>query len=286
MRRSSRTMDATPMAHTLARLASLLTWIALACSCAAVETQSDPQVGEHRAVQARRARRPHQRPEFDGRVTFAGGDYDHDPEGAVHDETDAGFFGLLAEVSGASSGIGGGIELEVMGTDDDLFENGPVEQQISTFGIAPFFLCRMRAGDRFRIPVRIGPWLHFLDAEDEGSSDSLTWATLGLRFAVEPEMVLVQDRDFQLSLFSEVSLAGGGSVVHEELGSTDEDYETTGGVFGLEIGPRFRMSHFFASVSFLHRGISMDESDSENGVRIPGFDSEFNALAFSFGGGF
>ncbi|MEO6709366.1 MAG: hypothetical protein ABI054_07525 [Planctomycetota bacterium] len=223
---------------------------------------------------------------FDGRMTLAAGDYDHDTDGSFDDETKAGFVGLRAEASNRS-GLGGGVSIEVMNSDDDLFEGQTAnESQATSVEIAPFFLYRVDGGDRFRMPLRAGPWIHALTLDEQHSSDSLTWVSVGLRVAVEPEIVLARSEGFEFSLFSEVSLAGGGTQVHQELGSGDEDYDTGGGAFGFEIGPRFRWSHFSAGVSLLHRSLSFDKSDRENNVRIPGIDTSFDAFAISFGGGF
>jgi len=223
---------------------------------------------------------------FDGRMTLAGGEYEHDADGSFDDETEAGFVGLLAEATNRS-GFGGGVSIEVMNSEDDLFEGQAAkESQATSVEFSPFFLYRVHGGDRFRMPVRVGPWIHALTLDEQHSSDSLTWVSIGLRLAVEPEIVLARGEGFEFSLFSEVSLAGGGTEVHQELGSGDDDYDTDGGAFGFEIGPRFRWSHFSAGVSFLHRSLSFDESDRENGVTIPGIDTSFDALAISFGGGF
>jgi hypothetical protein len=66
----------------------------------------------------------------------------------------------------------------------------------------------------------------------------------------------------------------------------DDSFETDARAFGLEIGPRFRWSHFNAGISFLHRSVEFDESDPENGFFVFGVDTAFNGLALSFGGGF
>ncbi|HUR29685.1 MAG TPA: hypothetical protein VM509_15955 [Planctomycetota bacterium] len=225
-------------------------------------------------------------PVFDARVRLAGGKYEHDIDGSLQDKTSAGHFGLLAEGS-THSGIGGGISLEVTNSDDDLFENQIVDSDQATLvEIDPFFLYRVRGGDRFQMPLRFGPWIHVLTLDDQGSSDELTWVSLGLRLEVEPEVVLARTDDFEFSLFTALSLAGGGTEVHLDSSGGDEDFDTDAGEFGFEIGPRFRWSHFEAGFSFLHRAVEFDESDPENNVTVRGVDATFNALAVSFGGGF
>ena len=101
---------------------------------------------------------------------------------------------------------------------------------------------------------------------------------------VEPEVVLAATPRFEFSLFSALSLAAGATNVHEDV--TDQDYDTSSSAFGFEIGPRFRFSRFLVSASYLHRQLSVDQSDPTNNIVIFGFDNSFDGLAISFGGGF
>src|SRR5690349_8315372 len=204
----------------------------LATGCAAVGGQPAP-----------RPARDLDGPVFNGQVTFAGGKYEHDIDGSFKDRTGAGYFGVLAEAS-TRSGLGGGIALEVMNSDDDLFEGqAPNDQQVGTFELDPYFLYRVSAGEQFRMPLRLGLWIHALNVDDQGSSDSLTWISVGLRLAAEPEVVLMRSPDFECSVFTAISLAGGSSEAHVESAAVDEDFDTEAGAFGLEVGPRFRFGH-------------------------------------------
>lgn len=229
------------------------------------------------------------RPHLHGQVTLAGGRDEHDIDGAGQDDTDAGLLGVLIEAHG-DNGIGGGISIETMGTDDDLFQStGALEA--SWVEVAPFFLYEIVSGDRFRMPLRAGPWIHVLEVNDANNSDFIRWGSVGVRLAVEPEVVISRNEDFAFSLFSSVSVAGGSTGIDAEVGNIDHKFDTDGGAFGLELGPRIRWSHFMASVSFIHRTVSMDDSDTETvngtpGVFIRGFDNDFDAIAFTFGGGF
>lgn len=142
------------------------------------------------------------------------------------------------------------------------------------------------AGDRFTMPVRVGPWIHSLQLEDQGTSDKFTWTSFGGRVEVEPEVVLAATPNFEFSLFSALSLAAGTTKINSDIAGVSEDFDSHGSAFGLEIGPRFRWSRFLASVSYLHRQLSIAESDPTNNVVVFGFDNSFNGIAVSFGGGF
>ncbi len=223
---------------------------------------------------------------FDAQITVSGGTYEHDTDGSLKDDTGASFVGLIVEGS-TRSGFGGGLSLEVMASKDDLFQNQATSSaQVTTVEFAPFFLYRMRAGERFRMPIRVGPWIHALTLEDQGSSDSLEWASFGLRAAAEPEFVVVQGNDLELSVFAGLSLAGGATRIQLDSTAGDETFDSSAGAFGFELGPRLRWSHFVAGVSYLHRGLSVDESDPENNVVVRGIDTTYDGLAFTFGGGF
>lgn len=226
------------------------------------------------------------RPVFDARVKLAGGDFEHDIHGSFKDDTSASFLGLQVE-GNTRSGFGGGVSVEMTQSDDDLFANqAATSAQDTIVEIDPYFLYRVRAGERFRMPVRFGPWIHVLTLEDQNSSDTLDWVSLGLRAAVEPEFALVRAEDFELSLFAELSVAGGSTRIHLDSSGGDEDFDSSSAAFGFEFGPRFRWSHFHAGVSYLHRGLAVDESDPENNAVVRAIDTSFDAIAFSFGGGF
>lgn len=225
---------------------------------------------------------------LDGRFTVAGGSFEHDidnPAGSVNDDTGSSFVGLMVEGS-SRAGFGGGISMEMTVTNDDLFRSSGAPARAVVFEFAPFFLYRVAPSHRFTMPVRVGPWLNTLLLDDQNSSDTTHWTSIGGRVEVEPEVVLAASRGFEFSLFSEVSLAAGFTNVSVDTNALNEDYDSSSSAFGFEIGPRFRWSHFLASVSFLHRQLSIDQSDPTNGTFVFGVDDSFDGLAVSFGGGF
>ncbi len=246
----------------------------LSIGCAAVGGQADPRAPAKKRGQV-----------FDAQITVSGGTYEHEFDSTVKDDTSASFVGLVVEGS-SRSGFGGGLSLEIMASDDNLFENQGAATQAATVEFAPFFLYRVRAGERFRMPVRVGPWIHALTLEDQASSDSLSWTSYGLRAAVEPEFALVHSQNFDLTMFAGLSLAGGATTIEEDLASGNETYDSNATAFGFELGPRFRWPHFLAGISYLHRELSADQSDFVNNFAIRGIDTSYDGLAFTFGGGF
>lgn len=254
-------------------LASLPMWLAF--GCAATGGQADPQ-----------APNKNRGPVFEAHITASGGTYDHEFDGSIlEDDTSASFVGLIVE-GNSRSGFGGGLSLEIMGSDDNLFEDQGAPAQAATLEFAPFFLYRVRAGERFRMPVRVGPWIHVLTLDDQASSDSLDWVSYGLRAAVEPEIAVVHSPNFDLTLFAGLSLAAGATTIQEDFSGIDETYDSTSTAFGFELGPRFRWTHFFAGISYLHRGLSVDESEFVNNFAIRAIDTSYDGIAVTFGGGF
>ncbi len=267
------------MRHCFPSLAQIAIGAAFAGGCAAVDDQ--PSSRAH----------PMQRGHVvDGRITLTGGNYKFSAADSIspsgNDDTSAGCFGLLVEGS-TRGGIGGGLSLETMTSQDDLFENQTTSPaQAASVELAPFFLYRVDVGDRFQMPLRVGPWIHVLTLENQNTSDSKEWVSVGLRLAIEPEVVLARDERFEWTLFTALSLAAGDTTITlSSPGAADEDLDSNGRAFGLEIGPRFRWSYFSAGVSFLHR-----QFEASGGNALPGavsaIDTTFNGIAFTFGCGF
>ncbi len=193
---------------------------------------------------------------------------------------------MAVQVEGNSrAGFGGGLSIEIMGVEDDLFEDVAGDpQEISTLEVSPYFLYHVAAGDRFLMPIRLGPWIHVLALDDPNNSIEVDWISLGLRLQLEPEVSIVRTNDFSLSVFTALTFAGGETAIDLSGPGIDEDLESEAGMFGFEIGPRLRFSHFIASVSYLHRSFHVDESDPDPNFVVFGFDNSYDGIAFSLGG--
>lgn len=267
------------MRNCCASLAQIAITAAFAGGCAAVGNQTtapaDPMQRGH---------------VIDGRLTVTGGSYEFNAVDPIipsgNDDTSAGYFGLLVEGS-SRAGIGGGLSLETMTSQDDLFQNQTTAPaQAASIELAPFFLYRVEVGDRFEMPIRVGPWIHVLTLEDQNTSNSKQWVSAGLRLAVEPEVVLARNERFEWTLFTALSVAAGDTTITlSSPGAGDEELNSNGRAFGFEIGPRFRWSHFFAGISFLHRRFEASGGNAILGV-VDAVDTSFNGIAFTLGGGY
>jgi hypothetical protein len=225
-------------------------------------------------------------PVFSALLSFGGGGYEHDTDGVGLDgDTGGGFFRLLVE-GNSHAGFGGGLVIEGFGSEDDLFDDVPgAEPTEGAWGeVSPYFLYRVTGGDNFRMPVRAGVYFQSLGIEGQTSGDEIDWDTVGLRFAVEPEFVLARGDNVEFSLGGEVVLGFGGTEIQATVGNAaTADFDASAGTFGLEVGPRLRVSAFAAALSLLHRQIRVDDSDRQNGIVFPGVDASFTGLVLTLG---
>jgi hypothetical protein len=217
---------------------------------------------------------------------MAGGKYEHDIDGSFDDGTSAGM--VSARFEGVQDcGIGGGIAIEYMSSNDYLFEGqAPTTAHAESFDISPYLLYVASAGDRFRMPVHFGPWVHVLTLDDQGSTESTRWMTYGLRFALEPEIVIEQGKDFEWTLFTSISFSGGATRIDLDTTAGNEDFDSHASAVGFEVGPRLRWAQFSAGVSYIRRGVFLADAGPRNGLAVNDVDTAFDGVALSFGFGF
>jgi len=255
-------------------LALLALTAVLAGGCAAVDSE--------RSAQDPKAR---PEPKYRGQFTLAGGKYKHDIEDASEDDTTAGLVAAQGEIC-SPEGIGGGLTVEFLSSNDHLLAGQTSTSHAEAVDVFPHLLYRASAGETLRMPVRLGPWMHALTLEDEGSTDRLRWRTLGLRLAVEPEIVIERTENFEWSFFTSVALAAGATRIELDSAANDDEFDSYAAALSLEVGPRFRWSHVFAGISFLHRAVAFDESDPANSQTVSELHSTFSGFAVTLGGGF
>jgi hypothetical protein len=219
-------------------------------------------------------------PRFRIGLGLAGGSFDFETEAPnPNGDADAAMLRLSFEATSAR-GIGGGVRLESLGTDDDLFADaGFPDTQAGLGNLFAHFTYRLES-HRFAMPMRAGLMLNGLTIEDDAAGTEDEFASFGPYVEVAPEIVLARSGRTQFSLFGEVGFGFGATAI--ELDGDSRDYESVTGFAGLELGARLLMGPIELGLSYVGRWQSTDESDPEGGLVVPEYDIDFNGLLFSF----
>lgn len=218
-------------------------------------------------------------PRFRIGLGLAGGSFDYETDGSGLDgDADAGMFRLSFEATTAK-GLGGGLRLESVGTDDDLFTGtGFASAEAANGTLFGHFTYRIEA-HRFAMPLRIGLLLNGLTLTENTTDDEVTFASVGPYFEIAPEVVLVRGGKTQWSLFGEVGVGVAGTAI--DIEGDSRDFESTSSFAGLELGTRLLLGPIELGLSYVGRWQSMDESDPEGVDVVLGYDAEFQGGMFS-----
>jgi len=229
-------------------------------------------------------------------VSVALGDLEHSSSGGgvnFDSETDARLLRFQFEGGGT---VGGGIMLEAGEADDDLDSNvfGGTERgaEAAFAEFYPHLTIRPTGGERFRIPIRIGPYVQAQHVEPNSVAGEYVYANVGGRVGVEPEVDVVLTDSVRCSLFGGVSFGLGVGLIEVDSTTDTEEFETTAASVGFDAGVRLTLSKFLVSLSYVYRKTTYDESDPEPlGGTAPGVfnnmvsetDFVFDGLMFTLG---
>ena len=218
-----------------------------------------------------------------GEFSFGFGGYDFEDDVLGADDSSA----YMARVRGAVTthrGIGGGFDVKFLVPRDNFYEqtiNSTDAIQSDFYG---HFLVTMAAADRFRMPLRIGPYFSQVRAEFEVSSDVTRYDSLGFRVEIEPEVLLFGRGRGQASAFARFSAGLHDSSIDDE--STNRHYHSYGHTLGFESGFRFAIGPMAFSAAYVYHENRIAESDRENGLVIPQLETDFQGVLFGLGGRF
>jgi len=220
-------------------------------------------------------------PRFRIGLSLAAGTFDYHTDGSNLDgDTDAGMFRLQFEGTSAG-GIGGGIRLESIASDDDLFADaGFPASEAGNGSVFGHFTYRVEA-HRFAMPIRAGLLLNGLTLKEKVSDLEVTYASIGPYFEIAPEVVLVRGGKTQWSLYAELGTGFAGTGIDVE--GDPNDYSSVTWFAGLELGTRLLLGPIELGLSYVGRWQSMDESDPEGGLVVLPYDSNFQGVLFSLG---
>ena len=212
---------------------------------------------------------------------FGGGRLEHRTDQSNLDgDTDAGFFRFAFEGIG-DEGFGGGVRLEGITSDDDLFDDaGFTATEASASSLFGHFTFRV-AEDYFVMPVRIGLQLHGYVLEETATGDQTTSGSFGPQFEVAPELLLSRDDHVCWSVYSQLGL--GFAATSIDVDTVGNDFESGSFFYGFELGTRLYAGHVVFGLGLLVRGQATDESDDQGGTVVLGMENDFTGLLFSIG---
>ncbi|MGE3163863.1 MAG: hypothetical protein AB7O52_03090 [Planctomycetota bacterium] len=225
-------------------------------------------------------------PCFTAEVTLAMGRYTHRTSGSALDDREVAGLSRLRIEFAAPAGVGFGAAVEGMTSDDDLFEeDGFAAQEASMSDVFVYVLFQPGLERRIRVPIRVGPYFRGLQLEDDAGPDEVTWGSVGFRAEIEPEVVIVADPHAELSVFAGVGLGYHGTVIEVDTPSTsfEDQFESDGSTLGVEAGLRGRVYALAWALSYIYRGVRIDESDPELGLFVRETQADFQGVAFTLG---
>ncbi|HEX6812944.1 MAG TPA: hypothetical protein VF384_15070 [Planctomycetota bacterium] len=197
----------------------------------------------------------------------------------INEDTDALLAGLAFE--GVGNQFGGGVQLDVYVSDDDLLEETPAaDTSVTGVTLFPHFTYRP-GSDRFRAPIRVGPEaiVHTLEVAGAGGSSDFDWVSIGLGLQVEPEYDFFRDEKSALSIYGQ--LRGGFGIV--AISGPTDDFDSDSQTFGVEIGMRYQIARFLAAVGYMSRTTNYAESDVVNSTIVEETDYDFRGFFVTLG---
>jgi len=229
-----------------------------------------------------------------GMLSFSStvGEQSYEATGVTPDSLDRDAQIFQSSLEGVGQLTGGGFTLG-LGVDDGLSgDNNPGILHLSDVFRVEFFghlTLRPTGGERFRMPIRIGPYISHTSVADSGSSlargQTTDYAALGLRLEVEPEFDFFQENDMVASVFLKQSIGGG--VAGVSRGVDEETFDTTERRRSFGLGVRFRVNKFHSELGYVYRYSDYQETDSEvvdnKLITLPGAEFEFTGLMISMG---
>jgi hypothetical protein len=179
-----------------------------------------------------------------------------------------------------------------IGIADDINEKAPPpnnspDSSYDSFGVFLAASYRATMDERFRLPVRFGPY--FLKSEEKdvlstfGTLERSNW---GFKLAVEPEVVLSQTvtagKVSEISVFGEFGCGAGPAKVKDNV--DDEDaYAFT---LSWEVGFRYRFTNgITAGVSWYDQKNHVGTTESYNNplISFNGLDDDFTGVMITLG---
>ncbi len=173
-----------------------------------------------------------------------------------------------------------------LGLADDINQDaGSSDSSFDSFGIFLAASYRATMGERFRLPVRFGPFIQSSEEDDSAFPDgAIERGIIGVRLSAEPEVILSQTvsngKVTEISAFAEFGCGAGPAKVEDDV--DDEDaYAFT---LSWEVGMRYRFSNgVMAGLSWYAQKNHIGTTESYNNVAFFGVDDDFTGIMVTAG---
>lgn len=259
---------------------TLVVLLAAAPGCAtspAPESRGEVAKGEERRAPAN----------FYAEVAGAAGNYKHDTSGdggSASGDTDGRYLALRTEYVGDAS-VGGGISVEETASDDQLFADaGSPDAKGSTGDVFAYFVGVPRAGDRFRVPLRAGPYFHRLEVKEDSSSTKIDWNGIGLRLEASPEWWLLRQDAVSFGLAGDVSIGAHATAIDARSNGFSDNFDGSGWTFGAGLGVAAMFgNHVTSRLGYVYRTTNEAESDASNGIVVREAKQTFRGVILAVG---
>lgn len=202
------------------------------------------------------------------------------PAGVVSGSSDAFGFRLRGEHY-LESDLGVHVSLAYAKA-DDLFSG--VRSGITSTNLFLGLAYRATVDDKFRLPVRFGPFLHSSEQEITGGDGDIERTTIGVRLAAEPEYIVFQQatdgKVRELSVFAEFGCGAGPAETKDNVDKED-GYSFN---FNWEIGARYRFpTGLMVGLSYMQMKNHYGATESYRNAVFNGVDDDFGGIMITAG---
>lgn len=221
-------------------------------------------------------------PRFVGELAIGGGRLEHHTRGStLDDDTSAAYVRLQFEAY-ADRGFGGGIRIEGVGSDDDMFESAGFPASEASSGEVFVYFAYRPPQLQSELPLRVGLLLHDYGLEENTTEDRIDFASVGIRLEAMPEVVLHESDNLRWSIYGGGSIAVGRTRIDTDPDTFEADSDTT--LYGVDIGTRLRFGrHANLGIGWVYRSQTVDRSEIVDGNFFFGIEQTFSGLLLSFG---
>jgi hypothetical protein len=193
------------------------------------------------------------------------------------DDATAGAFRLGFEGT-SRAGFGGGLRLESFAASEMRLGAG-TDYDVGMGSVFGHFTYRAQA-HRFAMPLRVGLLANSLTVDNTAVDAEQSYLSGGLYLEAAPEFTLIRRGSTEWTLYGEAGLGSGSTMV--EIDNDTREWDSSTGFAGLEFGTRLYLGVCELSAAFVSRWQSMDRTDPDGGVTLPGYDASFQGVWLGF----